>query len=153
MKRFWSKVDKSGDCWEWKAYKDKLGYGFFNLTGERMELAHRVAWKLVNGEIPEGDHYGTTCVCHHCDNPSCVNPAHLFLGSHTDNMKDMTEKKRNVPQSMKGSKHPNSKLTEKDVIAIRSMKGTASYSEIGKGFGIGADNVYQIMNRIAWKHI
>jgi hypothetical protein len=94
--RFWSKVDKNGGanaCWEWTAKARsnyKKWYGAFNVGG-RVDRSHRVAWELENGAIPEG-----LCVCHRCDNPKCCNPAHLFLGSHAENMSDMRAKGRHV---------------------------------------------------------
>ena len=88
MERFWAKVDKSGDCWLWTASKTKEGYGYFRFDGA-MRKAHRMSWLLTNGEIPEG-----MLVCHTCDNPSCVNPKHLWLGTNRDNMDDMNAKGR-----------------------------------------------------------
>ena len=93
--RFWSKVDKSGDCWIWTAYKRPDGYGQFGFEGTQHK-AHRVSWVLANGTIPEGLH-----VLHRCDVRECVNPEHLFLGTNTDNMRDMIEKGR----QSKGLKH------------------------------------------------
>lgn len=91
---FWKKVDiRSGDaCWEWKSAKNSTGYGLHGIKIDgkgRCFLAHRVAWVLRNGQIPAG-----MCVCHRCDNPSCVNPAHLFLGTNLDNVRDMDSKGR-----------------------------------------------------------
>ena len=89
MDKFWKKVDKSGDCWLWMAGKLEKGYGQFWFDG-RTHRAHRMAWLLTNGEIPEG-----MCVLHKCDNPPCVNPSHLWLGTNQDNMDDMNNKGRN----------------------------------------------------------
>lgn len=90
MERFWNKVDKSGDCWLWTASKTHQGYGYFRFDG-KMCKAHRMAWLLVNGEIPN-----EMLVCHSCDNPSCVNPEHLWLGTNQENMDDMNKKGRHA---------------------------------------------------------
>ena len=88
MDRFWDKVDKTGECWIWTASKNKKGYGRFGF-GSRAQLAHRVSWLLSNGEIPDG-----MLACHTCDNPPCVNPSHLWLGTQKDNVVDMSSKGR-----------------------------------------------------------
>lgn len=89
--RFWPKVDKSGDCWNWTANRNVRGYGMFSIRSGYMRTAHRVSYELCNGPIAEG-----LFVCHSCDNPSCVNPAHLWLGTHMDNMMDREAKGRNA---------------------------------------------------------
>lgn len=89
-KRFWHKVDKTGDCWLWLGHKSSKGYGGVQVDG-LSKKAHRVAYELVNGPIPEGLY-----ACHTCDNPSCVNPAHIFLGTQHENMADMVAKGRLV---------------------------------------------------------
>jgi hypothetical protein len=88
MDRFWSKVKKSDGCWEWIGAKDGCGYGKLGLGGKLIG-AHRMAWILSFGPIPEG-----LSVCHRCDNPGCVNPGHLFVASHRGNMLDMVAKHR-----------------------------------------------------------
>lgn len=86
--QFWTRVEKTEGCWVWKASTGSSGYGQFTLNGRRVN-AHRVAWILANGPIPNGDF-----VCHHCDNRRCVNPKHLFLGDARANIRDMWSKGR-----------------------------------------------------------
>ena len=93
MKRFFDKVnipDNLDNCWRWEGRKCTGGYGFFHLNGKERK-AHRVSWELAYGPIPK-DFY----ICHHCDNPSCVNLSHLFVGTHSENMFDSSRKKRHV---------------------------------------------------------
>ncbi len=97
--RFWGFVEKSGpiireelgECWIWAAYRDKFGYGQFQCGRSRERRANRIAWILERGPISDG-----ICVLHHCDNPSCVNPTHLFVGTHADNVKDKQQKGRSA---------------------------------------------------------
>lgn len=88
--RFWENVDIRGEdeCWEWRLARTSLGYGDLQ-WGEHTVYAHRVAWELTNGPIPD-----RMCICHHCDNPPCCNPAHLFLGTQRDNVQDSITKGR-----------------------------------------------------------
>lgn len=98
QKRFWAKVTKTKGCWNWQACVNESGYGIFGIQKKRIDRAHRISWRLTKGEIPKG-----IFVCHACDNPRCVKPAHLFLGSNQDNVTDMVRKGRNSkPPPMAG---------------------------------------------------
>lgn len=88
--RFWKYVDKSGECWIWTGATFNEGDGAFGWN-KKVWRAHRVAWILTHGEIPQG-----MLLCHHCDTPQCVRPAHMFLGTHYDNMEDMFQKGRDA---------------------------------------------------------
>lgn len=89
MERFWEKVDMSGDCWVWTGSCSPWGYGQIGVPPNQIARAHRVSWELHHGPIPHGLY-----VCHHCDNPRCVRPDHLFLGTPSDNTQDMLHKGR-----------------------------------------------------------
>lgn len=95
--RFFAKVEKTDSCWIWKGNargNAKFMYGKFDYMG-KVFSAHRVSWEMHNGKIPKGGDYRGICVCHSCDNPLCVNPEHLFLGAHKNNMRDKVLKRRN----------------------------------------------------------
>ena len=145
MDRFWKKVDTSGDCWEWTAAKDPAGYGRFAINGENGR-AHRISWELSVGPIPT-----KMCICHACDNPGCVNPDHLFLGTYSDNMKDMWGKGRHTVVVQAGRKNNNAKLADEDVRLIRKMRGPQR--EIAKQFGISQATVSLIKTGKAWRHL
>ena len=140
---FWAKVDKSGDCWEWKNGCCRGEYGIFWFEG-RAEGAHRVSWKLEYGSIPDG-----FCVLHHCDNPICVRPSHLWLGTHADNLGDMAEKDR----STHGEAHPQCKLREAQVLAIRQIGGSITQRLLARLFGISPTQVRNIIHRKQWVRI
>ena len=144
IKRFWSKVDiKSEDeCWNWLAGKLRGGYGCFKVNSIKT-LTHRFSYELKNGHIPEG-----MCICHKCDNPSCVNPSHLWLGTHQDNMKDRNMKDHNI----KGSAHSVSKLTEQQILEIRNIINI-NQTEIAKLYGVSKALISLIKNNKIWRHI
>ena len=148
LDRFWSKVDRRGpdECWPWEATRNQDGYGRFWL-GE-LKSAHRVAWEIANGPIPKG-----RCVLHRCDNPQCVNPAHLWLGTHADNMADRDAKGRQWDR--RGENHPHSKLTELDVICIRHWlkDGRWTQQKIADAFGIGRMTISNINTGRVWSHV
>lgn len=142
FEKFFSKAD---GCWEWAAYKTKQGYGRFGYGGEKV-YAHRIAWEIYVGEIPAG-----MCVCHHCDNPSCVNPAHLFIGTHTDNMRDCANKGRNYTESQVGESNNNAKLTYERVVAIRAMRRDGVKNAVlAKEFGVSKSTVSSITQHHIW---
>lgn len=116
-------VDEKTGCWNWIGAKKNRNYGGFCYNG-KFEKAHRVSWILYKGEIP-----AKMCVCHHCDNESCVNSDHLFLGTHTDNMQDKAKKGRSNP--CRGDKASWKKLNSDDVIQIRSLYKTGNYTQRG----------------------
>ena len=105
---FWNRVKKGNDCWEWLGGKDRDGYGRYNLTVSYENLskkwygAHRLSYTLTKGNIPKGK-----VICHSCDNPGCVNPDHLWVGTQQDNVRDMDQKNRRVkPFTLKAKKNP-----------------------------------------------
>lgn len=170
--RFWAKVNKDGpvpphrpdlgQCWVWTASTASNGtalYGRFG-TGsaakrnQKCWLAHRFSWKLAHGECPDELH-----VCHHCDNPLCVRPDHLFLGDDFDNMQDCAAKGRHCaarhPERMpRGERHGEAKITEDQVREIRRRAdaGEAAW-RIAADYGICKTNVRYIALRQAWKHV
>lgn len=152
QERFWSRVDKSGgedSCWNWIAAKDKNGYGNFRCHyKEKEQRSHRHAWVFTNGKIPE-----SMCVLHKCDNPSCCNPKHLFIGTNLDNMLDKTRKGRN--NAPVGERAGLTKLTEKQVLEMREMfaSGLLTQRAIAKKFSVGYKAVNKIVHRQRWKHI
>ena len=140
------------DCWEWKGAVNHGGYGHYSgrtlsTVGRRVNyVAHRASWEITMGAIPDG-----LLVCHRCDNPPCVNPDHLFLGTHADNMEDMVRKGR----KKRGENHSRARLAESDVLRIRELvaKGGLSQAAIGELFGISGTHVGNIALRNKWKHV
>lgn len=147
--RFWSKVDRSGDCWVWTGGTDQHGYGQFVAQNRRLR-AHRVAYELTHGAIPDD-----TSVCHRCDNPPCVRPDHLFLGSHQDNMDDMNRKGRHGRSPARGETAGNAKLTDAAVREMRALwaAGGLTKRAIAKRFGISDSNISRILNGQSWTHV
>ena len=166
MKRFEVKIDKSpghgpaGTCWVWTASTNKDGYGSFGLDG-RVQLAHRVAYQIHTGEIPDD-----LCVLHSCDNPPCVNPAHLSIGTQQDNMVQRSARGRTADGDRSGSRtHPesrprgerngNARLTERDVREILGWwaTGDATQRQLARVYGASDGQIHKIVHRKRWKHV
>lgn len=133
-------------CWEWQGSKSR-GYGQIEANGKPY-LVHRFSYWLHYGEIPKGKGWHGLCVCHSCDNRFCVNPDHLWLGTHADNMRDAKQKGR-----FSGENAGNVKHTFKDVAKIKEMYATGKYSQrkLGKMFGVSHTNIYAITKGKLWK--
>ena len=143
---FWARVDQTGDCWLWTKCCNSDGYGRVWFNG-RLEYAHAIAWYFSNGIIPVD-----LCVLHKCDNPPCCNPAHLFLGTHLDNMRDCKDKGRRTV--VLGERNGSAKLTEADVLEIKVLlfKGMTPRA-IANKFGISQTHVSDIKLGKRWSHV
>lgn len=149
LKNFWEKVDKSPHpkgCWIWTAFINPDGYGMFNAGNKHIAHASVVLWVIAHGQI-EGD----LSVLHKCDNPACVNPKHLFLGTQTVNIMDMVSKNRHI----KGELSPQSKLTDAEVIEIRKRyaKGGCTHRSLAKEYGVDSSTITNAINHKYWKHV
>jgi hypothetical protein len=146
--RFWSKVDKSGDCWIWTACRKSSGadYGLFYFDG-RTQTTHRVVWQLTYGPIADG-----LVVRHRCDNPPCVRPDHLDLGSNAMNVMDRLERGRDA----RGSLHGQSVLTEEAVADIRRCADGAprgTQSALARQYGVSEATISRIVLHHGWLHV
>lgn len=160
--RFWSHVDKSGECWLWTGSAVNR-YGMIRMQSKKLK-AHRVSWFLHFGQISDGLY-----VCHRCDVPMCVNPAHLFIGTSLDNHDDMKRKGRapigakngtitRPDRSPRGARHGNAKLTEADVLDIRRRYQRSGHKSsnalaLAAEFGIARNYVLMIVSGRSWRHI
>ena len=147
--QFWLRVDKSTPdvCWEWQGQRWRHGYGMFSVGGNQFReraFAHRVAFSLTNGPIPDG-----LWVLHRCDNPPCVNPAHLFLGVAQDNSTDMVRKRRHKY----GERNHNHKLTDAQVVSIRARyaQGSISQKQLGSEYGVSETTIHVIVTGKGWR--
>lgn len=153
LERFWSKVEIKDEtaCWEWNAARGRTGYGRFRQPNFH-EYAHRAAWRLTHGLIPEGQK-----VLHKCDNPPCVNPTHLYLGTSADNSADILKRNRYgdpAKRGRKGELHPNAKLTEEDVNAIRKRIADGEKNTmLAREYGVTPALIGHIVKRRAWSHV
>lgn len=173
--RFWAKVDKAGPipahlpelgpCWIWTASRTHKNYGNFGTGGSgRIAPAHRVSWFLEHGDLPD-DRF----VCHRCDNPSCVRPTHLFLGTHIENMADRTAKRRgrrpNLKPSYKKPKPPlkglprgennhAARLTADLVVQLRlDSQAGMTVSNLSRKYGLARSTLRAAINRETWAHV
>jgi len=146
--RFWNNVDKSGDCWLWTATKDKDNYGKFRYSSNKKKLdirAHRYSYELHNGPIKDN-----LFVCHTCDNPTCVNPDHLFLGTVIDNAHDCVNKGRIIC----GEKSYLSKLTDAQAIEIKEKYANGyTLNKLSQEYGVRVNAIRELVNEITWKHL
>ena len=143
-KRFWRNVKKTEGCWLWVGSTKRGGYGQLQVCKHNVS-AHRFSYELVNGSIPKNLY-----VCHNCDNPCCVRPDHLFLGTHKENMQDARSKGR----TSRGFNLPHTKLSETDVLSIRRIhrERRPRYKDIAKVFGVSPTAIGQLIRHetFAW---
>lgn len=146
--RFWAKVDTAGDCWEWRAHRKIAGYGQFTVRKGYFVSAHTVSYALANGPIPAG-----MVICHRCDNPPCVRPTHLFVGSAADNANDMVAKGRQGLR-LRGEEHLSARLTEEKVRQIRAIPGYQGVlKDLAAEHGVSVKTISNIRKRKTWRHI
>ncbi len=163
LQRFMANVKKCDNgCWEWQGVRGSTGYGRLRVNKQTI-WTHRLSWSLHYGNIPIGLY-----VLHRCDNPPCVNPDHLFLGTQHDNMQDAAVKGRIVssfgdqngtrlhPETVRrGEKNPAAKLTTENVVEIRQIYGNRkmTYEQLGNAFNVNPATICRIIKRKKWKHV
>jgi len=145
--RFYPKVGRVDDesCWGWEGATAGKGYGVIGIGGalEKRQIGAHVASYMIHvGPVPAG-----MCVCHECDNPLCVNPVHLFLGTYSDNLQDMVRKRRRVWVGVPGANNPNAKLTDGDVAMIRSRfaAGGITRAALAVEYGVSGTHIGRLI--------
>lgn len=150
--RFWMKVRSGPNCWEWTSVKTRNGYGRFGING-RLPRAARISWVLHYGPIPAG-----FLVCHRCDNPGCVRPDHLFLGTPLENMKDMVRKGRSFSPSIKtylrGEQNKCAKFTRETAIAAFNDVADGLPIEVAaKKYGVSNSTIGELVQGKSWRSV
>lgn len=148
--RFWARVDRPSptSCWPWLGSHHEFGYGWFWAQGKSRN-AHRVAWEMTYGPIPDG-----LMVMHACDNGTCVNPSHLMVGTGLSNQMDMARKGRSTKGRFVGEKHPGAKLTEANVREVRRRVAAGEvHRTIAADFGIGEAYVSVVGRGLSWRSL
>lgn len=153
LDRFWEKVNKTDGCWLWTASLDSSGYGHI-AEGRKLRLAHRLSWEIHFGPIPNG-----LLVCHECDVRSCVNPGHLFLGTNTDNMRDMSAKgrshapRKSMQPARQGESNGRAKLNGAQVRELRRLYASGDYTltQLSVPFGVSFSTVHRAISGRGWR--
>ncbi|MDO8703390.1 MAG: HNH endonuclease [Sulfuricaulis sp.] len=143
-------VESPSGCWDWTGAQQGVGYGFVPAKMHKSRYAHRAMYEAVCSPIPSG-----YFVLHSCDNPRCINPAHLMVGTHKDNMRDRDAKGRTkLPPHTCGQKQPAAKMTDETVIAARrDVANGMKQKDAAAKYGIGITTMYYIVKRLRWRHV
>ena len=142
IQSFYDRVQTAGDCWEWTGGKDRQGYGRMRVNGKHVS-AHRFSYELNVGRIPSG-----LMVCHRCDNPGCVKPSHLFIGTAKDNNHDAVKKGRTARTC--GTQNGNAKLKPSDIVRIKELCKSNTQRQVARKFGISQMCVSKIVRGLKW---
>jgi transposase len=146
--RLWAKTDKTKECWIWLGHKDRDGYGNIRIGGRKAMRTHRLSFFLATKIDPIG-----MLVCHHCDNPSCINPDHLYLGTALENNRDKINRHRE--NWAKGERVHNAKLTRDQVLSIfkEYKAGGVRQQDLAKKHNVSQSEIYTVLNGITWGHL
>lgn len=141
LARFWSRMDHANDfhCWEWRGRKSPGGYGRYGSA-----MAHRLAYELIKGPIPEG-----LLVRHTCDNPGCCNPKHLLVGTHKDNSQDAVRRGRHLT----GERSGRAKLSEEQAAYIRINEARKTVRQLAEMFGVAPSTISMVRSGQRWAHL